>query len=102
MMKNFKPYPKHVLLAGAALLGLIVLLVTLVVPAMADGVLTVPWFTLDGGGGSSVGGVYTLNGTLAQPDAAGGALSGGTYTLQPGYWQRLAANQQIYLPQIIR
>ncbi len=42
------------------------------------------WFTLDGGGGSSAGGAYTLQGTIGQPDA--GALSGGSYALQGGFW----------------
>ena len=42
------------------------------------------WFTIDGGGGTSSGGSYTLNGTIGQPDA--GTLSGGSYTLEGGFW----------------
>ena len=42
------------------------------------------WFTLDGGGGASAGGSYSLTGTIGQPDA--GASSGGGYTLQGGFW----------------
>src|SRR6266540_3230163 len=45
------------------------------------------WFTLDGGGGTSTGGNYTLSGTIGQPDT--GMLSGGTYTLQGGFWPGL-------------
>jgi hypothetical protein len=45
---------------------------------------TIDWFTLDGGGGQSSGGAYTLNGTIGQPDA--GASSGGAYTLHGGFW----------------
>ena len=42
------------------------------------------WFTIDGGGGVSSGGNYTLSGTIGQPDA--GTLSGGNYTLEGGFW----------------
>ncbi len=42
------------------------------------------WFTIDGGGGASTGGVYALSGTIGQPDA--GTLSGGSYTLEGGFW----------------
>jgi hypothetical protein len=44
----------------------------------------IDWYTIDGGGGTSAGGTYTLQGTTGQPDA--GVMSGGTYTLQGGYW----------------
>lgn len=44
----------------------------------------VDWFTLDGGGGTSTGGVYSISGTIGQPDA--GRLSGGSYTLAGGFW----------------
>jgi hypothetical protein len=42
------------------------------------------WFTIDGGGGVSSGGGYTLAGTIGQPDAA--TLSGGPYTITGGFW----------------
>jgi len=42
------------------------------------------WRTVDGGGGTSTGGAYSLSGTIAQPDA--GNLSGGTYALAGGFW----------------
>ena len=45
---------------------------------------SVDWFTIDGGGGVSSGGSYTLSGTIGQPDA--GTLSGGNYTLEGGFW----------------
>lgn len=51
----------------------------------------VDWFTVDGGGGSSTGGVYTVTGTIGQPDA--GALAGGNYTLVGGFWGIIAAAQ---------
>jgi len=52
---------------------------------------TLDWFTIDGGGGTSTGGVYSVSGTIGQPDA--GAMSGGHYTLTSGFWGVLAAVQ---------
>ena len=37
---------------------------------------SIDWFTIDGGGGTSTGGVYSLSGTIGQPDA-GGPLTNG-------------------------
>jgi hypothetical protein len=48
---------------------------------------SIDWFTINGGGGTSTGGVYSVTGTIGQPDA--GAMSGGTYTLQGGFWSGL-------------
>ena len=45
---------------------------------------SIPWSTLDGGGGTSAGGGYTLSGTLGQPDA--GVSSGSPFTLHGGFW----------------
>lgn len=42
--------------------------------------------TVDGGGGSSEGGVFRVSGTVGQPDA--GDLSGGGYQLTGGFWGR--------------
>ena len=53
--------------------------------------LAIDWFTIDGGGGTSTGGVYAVSGTIGQPDA--GMMGGGTYTLQGGFWGVIAAVQ---------
>lgn len=42
------------------------------------------WSTIDGGGGRSMAGPYTLTGTIGQPDAAYSA--GGGYELLGGFW----------------
>lgn len=42
------------------------------------------WSTIDGGGGQSSGGQYTLTGTIGQPDAT--YSSGGDYELHGGFW----------------
>ena len=47
------------------------------------------WSTIDGGGGTSTGGVYSVGGTLGQPDAgtlSGTNASGQTFTLVGGFW----------------
>jgi hypothetical protein len=46
------------------------------------GTLTLVTYSIDGGGGSSAGGVYVLRGTIGQPD--GELLTGGEFTLQGG------------------
>src|ERR1700692_3967957 len=52
---------------------------------------SIDWFTIDGGGGTSSGGAYTLSGTIGQPDA--GQLSGGNFTLDGGFWGGVFAVQ---------
>src|SRR4051812_13412357 len=52
---------------------------------------SIDWFTIDGGGGNSTGGVYSVSGTIGQPDA--GHMSGGNFTLDGGFWGIIAAVQ---------
>ena len=52
---------------------------------------SINWSTLDGGGGTSTGGVYTVSGTIGQPDA--GKMSGGNFTVDGGFWGLIAAVQ---------
>src|SRR3981189_3685837 len=52
---------------------------------------SIDWFTIDGGGGTSTGGVYSVSGTIGQPDA--GHMSGGTFTLDGGFWGIIGAVQ---------
>ena len=56
----------------------------LFLPASAHAQYAIDWFTVDGGGGTSSGGSFTLTGTIGQTDAA--TLSGGNYSLQGGFW----------------
>jgi len=51
----------------------------------APGFYAIASFTVDGGGGTSTGGAFTMSGTIGQPDA-GATLSGGGFTLQGGFW----------------
>ena len=57
---------------------------------------SIDWFTIDGGGGTSTGGVYSLSGTIGQPDA--GTLSGGSYSLVGGFWGAVIPVQQVGAP----
>src|SRR5262245_61634163 len=48
------------------------------------------WFTIDGGGGTSTGGVYSVSGTVGQPDANPQPLTGGNFSLVGGFWSLFA------------
>ncbi|MGH7244107.1 MAG: hypothetical protein ACREJD_11890 [Phycisphaerales bacterium] len=51
----------------------------------ADAPFDLSWFSIDGGGGSSTDGVYTIRGAMGQPDA--GRLTGAPiFSLMGGYW----------------
>jgi hypothetical protein len=52
---------------------------------------SIDWSTIDGGGGTSTGGVYSVSGTIGQPDA--GTMSGGNYSLTGGFWSLLSVVQ---------
>lgn len=86
-MKTTFPFSKR------TALGL--LLVALAARAFAQS-YSVDWFTIDGGGGTSTGGVYAVSGTIGQPDA--GAASGGSYSLVGGFWGAAIAVQQAGAP----
>ena len=58
---------------------------------VARGQFTVDWSTVDGGGSSSTGGVYSVSGTIGQPDT--GTMIGGNFTLQGGFWPGVAVVQ---------
>jgi hypothetical protein len=49
---------------------------------------SIGWFTIDGGGGQSTGGAYSVIGTIGQADA--GQMSGGQFRLAGGFWSLVA------------
>ena len=53
-------------------------------PAAAQN-YSVTWSTIDGGGGTSTGGVFSVRGTIGQPDA-GRPHTNGTYSVTGGFW----------------
>jgi hypothetical protein len=64
--------------------ALLVVLLALWATAAEGQTFSLDWWTVDGGGGTSTAGVYTVSGTIGQPDAA--AMSGGGYSLTGGFW----------------
>jgi hypothetical protein len=66
--------PEHIVLADGRTLAV----------AMAAGGLELTWWTIDGGGGRTAGGPFTLGATLGQPDA--GATAGGAFRFAGGFW----------------
>ena len=46
----------------------------------------VNWYTLDGGGGTSNNGDFSLTGTIGQPDADTQPATSSGYVLAGGYW----------------
>ena len=66
-------------------IGLIAIyLLTLPAFGQTGGQYELSWSTIDGGGGTSAGGSYTLTGTIGQPNAD--SASGGIYELHGGFW----------------
>jgi len=53
---------------------------------------SIDWYKVSGGGGTSAGGVYSVSGTIGQPDA-GATLSGGNFSLDGGFWGGVTAVQ---------
>jgi hypothetical protein len=53
---------------------------------------SIDWSKISGGGGTSAGGVYSVNGTIGQSDA-GPPMSGGDFTVKGGFWGMIAPVQ---------
>ncbi len=77
-------------LISSMALALAALVFGVAAPASAQS-YSIDWFTIDGGGGTSTGGVYSVSGTIGQPDA--GHMSGGNFTIDGGFWGVIAAVQ---------
>jgi len=58
---------------------------------------SIDWHTIDSGGGTSTGGVYSVSGTIGQPDA-GGPLTNGQYSVTGGFWVLPQAVQAVGAP----
>lgn len=66
------------------ILTFIILTILTLAPASAQS-YAIDWHTIDGGGGTSTGGVYSVSGTIGQPDA-GGPMTNGQYSVTGGFW----------------
>ncbi len=72
---------------------LISLALILACPALARAQFAIPWFTIDGGGGTSAGGIFSLSGTIGQCDAGpNSSMTGGTFSLDGGFWPGVAGD----------
>jgi hypothetical protein len=58
----------------------------------------IDWWTVDGGGATSSGGVYSVSGTIGQPDAV--LMSGGNFTLAGGFWSIVISGFTPEIPSI--
>lgn len=61
-----------------------ILLLVILAASAVSAQYELSWYTIDGGGGQSSGGNFTLTGTIGQADAAYSA--GGKYELLGGFW----------------
>jgi hypothetical protein len=53
---------------------------------------SIDWHTIDGGGGTSSGGAFSLSGTVGQPDA-GPVMANGSFSITGGFWAVTTAVQ---------
>ncbi|HMO51007.1 MAG TPA: hypothetical protein PKE26_08075 [Kiritimatiellia bacterium] len=61
---------------------------------------SIPWSTVDGGGGTSTGGVFRMSGTMGQHDAVE-KLTGGGFSLAGGFWVLPIAVQTPGAPELL-
>jgi hypothetical protein len=90
---------------------IIFILMGLMTLFLISAVLAVPqafelaWWTVDGGGGTSSGGEYTISGTIGQPDTSP-LMSGGDYEVVGGFWggalENLKSYKYIFLPMTVK
>jgi hypothetical protein len=89
------------LLLGACCVALVVVPMAL---AQTGSEYDLPWWTVDGGGGTwSTGGGYRLSGTAGQPDA--GVLEGDGTMLAGGFWrggEAVIPWHELYFPVVLR
>ena len=79
----------------------LILLSTLLFPAFGFAQsYSIDWSTIDGGGGTSTGGVYSVSGTIGQPDA-GGPMTNGQYSVTGGFWALPTAVQSSDAPTLL-
>ena len=79
----------------------LLLSLTLLLPAaVCAQSYSIDWFTIDGGGGTSTGGVFAVSGTIGQHDASG-AMNGGNYSVTGGFWSLINVVQTPGLPNLV-
>jgi len=89
-------FPMKIYLSICALAG------TLLLPAGALAQnYNIDWYKIAGGGVTtpSTGGVYTVSGTIGQPDASS-SMTGGNYSLTGGFWSMISVIQSAGVPNL--
>jgi hypothetical protein len=66
-------------------------LATVSARAQSGGSFDLKWSTVDGGGGTSSAGQFSVSGTIGQPDA--GTLAGGQFKVEGGFWSGVTVAQ---------
>jgi hypothetical protein len=72
----------------------------LFVPLALFAQLSINWQTIDGGGGTSSGGAYSVVGTIVQPDA-GGPMTNERFSVTSGFWALPVAVQTADAPTLV-
>ena len=94
---------KKLIFLAAGVLCLVALSVTLAgiraAPDTPTANYTIPWWTVDSGGGASQADPYILLGTVGQPEP--GISAGGSYLLKGGFWSGVL-DYRIYAPLLLR
>jgi hypothetical protein len=92
-----------IILRASLLTFFVASLVVFLVLAASNG-FSIPWWTVDSGGGTSQGGDYAVSGTIGQPDTSP-LMSGGDYTVVGGFWGGALTPigpNLVYLPMVMR
>ncbi len=93
-LSRFHGFPSHssfVIRHSSFTVALCLLLAAFCLRAWGQS-FSIDWWTVDGGGGTSTGGVYILSGTIGQPDA-GPTMTGGSFALTGGFWAITAVQE---------
>ena len=76
----------------------VALFLSLLIPGLAQAQqYSIWWHSLAGGAATSTGGVYSVSGSIGQPEAGTG-MSGGSYSLIGGFWSVVNAVQSAGAP----
>ena len=65
---------------------LLVVFVAFSLATAAQAQFSINWFTIDGGGGTSAGGPFSVSGAIGQPDASPTPLAGNGFNVTGGFW----------------
>jgi len=76
------------------------LVIGLLFPVAGFAQFSIDWFTIDGGGGTSTNGNFSLSGTIGQPDA-GPVMTNGQFSITGGFWALPTAVQTLGAPTLI-